>query len=139
MPDEVKLDATDTEERGPMSIPEVLFSFRRRISRSEYWLKGFLILLPFGILNNILAYGVDSDAARALAMIIGVISLWPGLALVIKRWHDRDRSAWWLLTMLIPLLGLFFMIWILIEVWFLKGTDGANRFGQDPLERGEEA
>ena len=96
-------------------------------------------LLPFGIPNNILAYGVDSDAARALAMIIGVISLWPGLALMVKRWHDRDRSAWWLLTLLIPLFGLLFMIWILIEIWLLKGTDGANRFGQDPLQRGEEA
>lgn len=125
--------ATSGGGRGPMSIPQVLFSFNGRISRSEYWLKGFLILLPFGILNNILAYGVDSDGARAVAIILGVISLWPGLALLVKRWRDRDRSAWWLATLLIPFLGILFSIWILIEAWFLKGTDGDNRFGKDPL------
>ena len=47
------------------------------------------------------------------------------------------KSSW--TQQIIPLFGLLFMIWILIEVWFLKGTDGANRFGQDPLQRGEEA
>lgn len=122
----------------PISIPKVLFSFNGRISRSEYWLKGYLILLPFGILTNILAYGVDSDAARALGFLIGLISLWPGLAILIKRWHDRDRSAWWLLTLLIPLLNFVPMVWIFIEVWFLKGTDGANRFGADPLQRADQ-
>ena len=116
-----------------MTVLEVIFSFKGRLSRSDYWLKGFLVLLPFGILNNFLAYGVDSEGARALSMILSILSLWPGLAMMLKRWHDRDRSAWWFLTLLIPFLGLIFAIWIVIEVWFLKGTEGPNRFGHDPL------
>lgn len=131
-------DTTGTERRGPISIPEVLFSFKGRISRSEYWLKGFLILFPLGAFNDILMFGTDSDEAHALAIFLGIVSMWPGLALVFKRWHDRNRSAWWLLTLLIPFANLVFAIWIIVEVWFLKGTDGPNRFGQDPLQRGGE-
>jgi uncharacterized membrane protein YhaH (DUF805 family) len=47
-----------------------------------------------------------------------------------KRWHDRDKSAWWILIGLIPFIG---WIWVLVEVGFLKGTDGPNRFGEDPV------
>jgi uncharacterized membrane protein YhaH (DUF805 family) len=117
-----------------MTVGQALFSFQGRMSRRDYWLKGFLILLPLGIFNNILAYGVDNDGARALAMIIGVASIWPGLALVVKRLHDRNRSGWFAATLLIPLANIVFMIWILIEVWFLRGTIGTNRFGDDPVQ-----
>jgi uncharacterized membrane protein YhaH (DUF805 family) len=44
----------------------------------------------------------------------------------IKRFHDRDKTGWWVLIGLIPLIG---PLWLLIELGFLKGTDGANRFG----------
>ncbi len=124
--------------RGPISIQQVLFSFSGRISRSEYLLKGVLIMLPFGILNNILLYVVKSEVSRMFAIFIGIISLWPVSALYVKRWHDRDRSAWWFLTILIPVVNLGFIIWIGVETYFLKGTDGTNRFGDDPLRGIEE-
>ena len=44
----------------------------------------------------------------------------------IKRFHDRDKSGWWVLIGLIPIIG---AIWLLIELGFLKGTPGPNRFG----------
>ena len=47
-----------------------------------------------------------------------------------KRWHDRDKSGWWALLNLIPVIG---TLWILIECGFLRGTYGGNRFGPDPL------
>ena len=134
-----KLLATQTGGRGPISIPKVLFSFSGRISRSEYWIKGVLVLMPFSILNNILFFAVNSDVAYIFAVIISVISLWPGIALNVKRWHDRDRSTLWFLTLLIPFVNLGFMIWIMVETYFLKGTDGTNRFGDDPLQGGGEA
>ncbi len=117
-----------------MTIAEALFTFTGRMCRRDYWLKGFLVLLPIGILNNILAYGIDDDRTRTLAFIIGILSIWPGLALIVKRLHDRNRTGWLSLTMFIPFAGIIFGIWILIEVWFLKGTDGPNRFGEDPLQ-----
>ena len=117
-----------------MTVGQALFSFEGRMCRRDYWLKGFLVLLPIGIFNNILAYGVDNDAARALSMIIGIVSIWPGLALIVKRLHDRDRSGWFAATMFIPCVGIVFAIWILVEVWFLRGTVGPNRFGDDPVQ-----
>ena len=116
-----------------MTVGQALFSFKGRMSRSDYWLKGFLPLLPVGIINNILAYVVATDEARAISIIIGVISLWPGLALAVKRLHDRNRSAWFLATILIPIAGIVFAIWVIVEVWFLRGTVGPNRFGEDPV------
>jgi len=116
-----------------MTLSRALFSFRGRLSRRDYWLKGFLVLLPIGIFNNILAYGVDTDGARVLAMIIGVGSLWPGLALLVKRLHDHNRSGWFAATLLIPLANIVFLLWILAETWFLRGTVGPNRFGEDPV------
>jgi len=121
------------ERTNTMTISRALFSFRGRMCRSDYWLKGFLIMLPIGIFNNILAYGVDDDGARMVAMIIGILSLWPGLALIVKRLHDRDRSGWFVLTLFIPFANIIFAVWMLIEVWFVKGTDGPNRFGEDPV------
>src|SRR3989338_4432536 len=47
-----------------------------------------------------------------------------------KRWHDRDKSAWWILIIFIPIVG---QLWTLIENGFLAGTNGENRFGADPL------
>ncbi len=125
--------------RGPVTIANVLLSYRGRISRSEYWLKGYLILLPIGILANILMYAIDSSGAKAVGIVFGLAGMYPGCAIAVKRWHDRNRSAWWFMTLLIPFVNIAAAIWVLVEIWFLKGTDGANRFGPDPLQSHLEA
>ena len=119
-----------------MTVGNVLFSLEGRLCRSDYWLKGFLVLLPISIIGNILrfGFGVDNDGARLLAMIIGIPGLWVSLALIVKRLHDHNRSGWFAATLLIPCAGIVFAIWILIEVWFLRGTVGSNRFGEDPVQ-----
>jgi len=118
---------------SPITVSEALFSFRGRMSRSDYWLKGVLVLLPIGIFNNMLAFGVDNDGVYVLAIIIGVVSIWPSLALMVKRLHDRNHSGLFTATLLIPLVNIIFMCWILVEVWFISGTVGPNRFGNDTL------
>jgi len=122
--------------RPPTKISQLLFSFKGRIARSQYW-KGVLILLPFNILLSLLAFGLlesgDNDSA-VLVLIVYAVALWPGLALTVKRWHDRDRTAWWFLTWLIPYVQFLFMLWMTIEIWFLRGTAGSNRFGADPVQ-----
>jgi len=124
--------AEPVQDAPPMTIPRALFSFEGRLSRSDYWMKGFLPLLPVGILNNILAYGIATEGAQVVSMTIAILMLWPGMALVVKRLHDRNRSGWFAATMLIPFAGIVFAIWILVEVWFSRGTMGPNRFGNDP-------
>jgi uncharacterized membrane protein YhaH (DUF805 family) len=53
-------------------------------------------------------------------------SIIPAILVDIKRWHDRDKSGWWMLITLVPIIG---SIWLLIELGFLKGIPGPNRFG----------
>ncbi len=70
------------------------------------------------------------DRIPPLLAVIGLIALWPSLAVAAKRWHDRDKSGWWVLISFIPILG---FVWTFIECGCMKGTEGDNRFGPDPL------
>ena len=74
-------------------------------------------------------------AAYGLALIIWVapqiLLFLPYLGVSIRRLHDTDRSGWWFLIVLVPLIG---PIWFLV-LTFLDGTIGDNRFGPDPKGR----
>jgi uncharacterized membrane protein YhaH (DUF805 family) len=78
--------------------------------------------------------------------------VWVGLAVATKRLHDRDKSAWWLLLFyalpavlgnvgdaaggiggMLSLVGVAISIWAMVELGFLRGTPGPNRYGPDPL------
>nr|WP_237183157.1 DUF805 domain-containing protein [Roseomonas gilardii] len=48
-----------------------------------------------------------------------------------KRWHDRGRSGWWNLLLLLPFIG---WLWLFISLCCRDGTRGPNRYGPDPLE-----
>jgi uncharacterized membrane protein YhaH (DUF805 family) len=47
-----------------------------------------------------------------------------------KRCHDRNRSGWFQLISLVPIVG---ALWLLFDLGILRGTDGPNRFGPAPL------
>ena len=53
---------------------------------------------------------------------------------MVRRLHDTDRSGWWLLLGLLPLLGGL----VLLIFFIIGGTRGPNRFGPDPIEVGED-
>lgn len=112
-----------------MEPAQIFFSAHGRISRRTWWLYGVAAILGLGLLLTALLRiaGADEDTATAVA---SLVLLWPSLAISIKRWHDRDKSAWWVLVGLIPVIG---GLWLLIENGFLRGTPGANRYGDDPL------
>lgn len=65
-----------------------------------------------------------------LSFLVGLLLLWPWFAIAVKRFHDRDQSGWWSLIGLVPLIG---QVWLLVVLGFLKGSEGDNRFGPDPL------
>jgi len=81
-------------------------------------------------------FGVGTEAADAYVDAASLVLLWPVLAVQAKRWHDRDKSAWWVLINLIPVIG---FLWSIIENGFLQGTPGPNRFGVQPLSAANEA
>ena len=55
--------------------------------------------------------------------------IWIGLAVQAKRWHDQDKSAWWILINFVPFVG---GLIVLIMCGFIAGTPGPNRFGDVP-------
>jgi uncharacterized membrane protein YhaH (DUF805 family) len=115
------------ERYTQMKPGEVLFSFDGRISRGTFlkWWPAVTVfeLVGLAIIAAASAYG---PWIRSFCL---VTSLWPIFAILVKRWHDRNRSAWLLLVM-ITVVGIF---WVLVETFALKGTEGANKFGPDPL------
>lgn len=72
--------------------------------------------------------GKEAAAIPFLALVAAQLMM---LVLVGKRFHDLDKSAWFILGMLVPLFNLYLGIILL----FQKGTTGPNRFGSDPLAR----
>lgn len=107
----------------------LLFQFEGRINRAKFWLAGASLYIAFWILWGI-AFATESSAMFSLVAILSLLAIWPYLAVAIKRWHDRDKSGWWVLIALIPLIG---PIWALVETGFLPGTPGPNQYGPDPL------
>ncbi len=131
-------------------------SFKGRIALGHYWL---LYVLPlFGL--HCLALGIDlllfgwpgwsidpgivpsasaAEGGTHYSMHLGgpVSDAWwwlsciPGFAGTTKRWHDRNRSGWWSLLLLVPVIG---WIWVFISLGCRDGSRGPNRFGPDPLE-----
>lgn len=63
--------------------------------------------------------------------LVGLAAIWMKLAVMVKRWHDRDKSGWWMLIGLVPVIG---DLWLLIECGFLDGTPGTNKYGPSPKE-----
>ena len=96
-------------------------TFAGRAGRSEYWYWALFVLIAavvLAIVDLMLPY-------RALQIIFELATFLPGLAVLFRRLHDTDRSAWWWLIVLIPVVGA-----ILLLVWVCqRGTDGPNRFG----------
>jgi uncharacterized membrane protein YhaH (DUF805 family) len=103
-------------------------NFSTRAARSEYW---------FWTLFAVLATGVTLIIDNATGVpvtypLFGLAVFLPGLGVSVRRLHDTDRSGWWLLLILIPLVGT-----IVLLIWFCtQGTSGPNRFGPDPLGAG---
>ena len=110
-----------------------LFSIQGRIARRHYWLHYVVPFvaasLLFGVLDAVLGTYDEETGWGVLSGLFSLVALWPGIAVSVKRVHDRDWSGWFLLVGLIPIAG---AIWLLVEAGFLPGTPGRNRFGPPP-------
>ena len=101
-----------------------------RVDRKQWWLR---LILPVFVISMVLAFidmAIGTFDPRmgvgTLSGLFALLSLIPSIIVHIKRFHDRDKSGWWVLIGLIPIIG---PIWLLIELGFLAGTPGANRYG----------
>jgi len=117
----------DNAEAVPLTMQQILFSFKERINRKTYWLSMLgLMVAAFVLILGIAFAGLNEQSFGVAMVVIYIPLMWVSFALQAKRWHDRDKSGWFVLVSFIPLIG---PIWALIENGFLVGTDGVNRFG----------
>ena len=121
------LPATRSPFDDPLSVGQILFSFRGRVPRKVFWLYGVLGPLLASLMAEMLL-GIVGVSERRAEMLTTLMLVWPCAAVSVKRWHDRNRPGWWVLVCLIPLIGL---LWTLIANGLLRGTVGPNRFGDD--------
>lgn len=104
--------------------------FSGRARRSEYW-----YFTLFNIIASILLVIVDAafgtlNAEAGMGLLGGLYTLAvliPSLAVSVRRLHDTDRSGWWLLLALIPLVGLVLLVFMASD-----SSPGQNRFGPNP-------
>ena len=113
----------------PMTLPQIFLGLQGRLSRRQFWLYGVAALLGLSVLGHALL-GIAQVREQTADLLVNLLLVWPALAVSVKRWHDRDKSGWWVLLNLVPVIG---WLWALIDNGFLRGTDGPNRFGEDPL------
>ena len=124
-----------TTGENKLSESQVWFSFSGRINRTTYWLLGVVQLAAAYICIALLLAVILPHLSPSLdtyiilvTLVLVALSLWIGLAVSVKRWHDRNKSAWWVLVLAIPVAG---VLWTLVELGFLAGrpTDEQNRYG----------
>ena len=104
--------------------------FGGRARRKEYWmfiLVNFILAMVLGIVDKILGWE-RAGGEGILTTIYAILVFLPSWAVVFRRLHDTDRSGWWLLLVLIPLVGPIAMLVFMC----LEGTRDDNRFGADP-------
>lgn len=103
--------------------------FNGRASRTEYW---YFVLAV--VIVDIITAGIDNligfNGSGPISWIVSLALLLPGLGVAVRRLHDIDKSGWWLLLGLIPLVGAL----ILIFAYLIKPSQqGDNRFGPQPV------
>jgi len=134
-------------------------TFNGRAPRSEYW---YFVLFGViaGVVGNLINIAAGVPIASAL---IELVLLLPGIAVLVRRLHDVDRTGWWALFPIPVLIGIVMLLGLLhavgaerfpavvllvgMVVWIVtvvvsivllvwactRGTRGPNRFGPDPL------
>jgi uncharacterized membrane protein YhaH (DUF805 family) len=112
----------------PDSWRFIFGAWRGRVSRRTFWLYGVFSLLGLGVLIYALL-GISGMKPARAEWLVNFLLMYPALAVCAKRWQDRDRSPWWVLIVLVPLVG---WLWALVDNGFVRGTPGSNRFGDQP-------
>ncbi|BBF81857.1 DUF805 domain-containing protein [Asticcacaulis excentricus] len=106
-------------------------TFSGRATRSEFWwfaLFQFIVILVPAMLSISERADGSFGIFSTLQLLISLGLFLPSLALSFRRLHDTNRSAWWLLISLVPLIGGI----VLLVFYCLKGTEGPNKYGGGP-------
>jgi uncharacterized membrane protein YhaH (DUF805 family) len=112
--------------------------FEGRARRLEYWLFHLMFAIVYCVVAAAMVVAHQSqqpalEVVAGLALVVFALgSVIPSIALNFRRLHDIDKSAWWILIGLIPVLGVV----VLLIFHLMDGTPGPNKYGPDPKGRG---
>ncbi len=141
-----------------MDWGNLFFGFSGRTNRAKFWIAA----LVYGLLNAVLfVLAVATDGSgidQAINGMLGIVFLISGIAVGIKRLHDRNRSGWYLLLFYVApvilagaslasagmedagiisgifgLLAVAVGVWAFVDMGCLRGSIGVNQYGADPV------
>lgn len=110
------------------------FNYGGRARRKEYWMYALFSLIAMvvlGVLGGVL-FGDNPSLATAPVSLYGLASLFPSLAVGVRRLHDTSRSGWWLLINFVPFIG---GIWFFV-LTVLDSKPETNEWGASPKYSG---
>lgn len=106
-------------------------AFTGRSRRAEYWVFfviNFVVYLAAAFLD-VMAGTFSKEMGVGLASgVYALFVLLPSVSVSVRRLHDTNRSAWWLLLGFVPIIGPL----VLFVIYCLEGTPGDNDYGGDP-------
>ena len=144
---------TPMPDASNAGIARLWFGFGGRANRAKYWLVAAINVAIMAALTAVAIVG-DSPALWIVFIIVILVLMVSSVAVSIRRLHDRGKSGWWVLVfifvpgllqgigsrlgdpvpmMILSVAGLAVSIWALVELGFLRGTQGDNAYGPDPL------
>ncbi len=103
-----------------MDLKHLYTSIDGRIGRQQFW---------FGVIPLIIVGLIVSFINPVAGFIVAIALIYFHVCVQGKRWHDRGKSAWWVLIGFIPIVG---PIWVIVECGCLAGSPEANEYGPAP-------
>ena len=95
------------------SIKDMFFTYRGRLNRKPFILRGFLLSILSSMMSTVMAEMTEASSVvmhlfALVPLILMVVLGVGGFMLIIRRWHDLGKSGWLSLLMLVPLMEVFF-------------------------------
>lgn len=138
-----------------MNLLQKFFSFKGRLRRRDYWLCNLALGVAIGVIVGPLIIVLKIQPEDPRFQVATLVFLWPSIAILVKRIHDRDKTGWMAANYWVPSLvstGLAFLsdpefamwkvfvdigvgmvgLWYLVEFGFMDGTQGKNAYGPSP-------
>ncbi len=107
--------------------------FQGRSRRKEFWfftLINAFISMVCSFADTTLQLPVLVEGYGVLAALYAAFAFIPTVAVTVRRLHDQDRTGWWALIMLIPIVGILVLLYFMLQ----DSTVGNNRFGSNPKQ-----
>ena len=107
--------------------------FSGRARRKEFWffvLFNIIISIALAVIDGVTGSFSPEAGMGLLGGIYTLAVLIPGIAVSVRRLHDTERSGWWLLIALVPLIGAIVLLVFMVQ----DSKPGQNQYGANPKE-----